>query len=233
MNEQVTQAMPATETPEPGVRHRGRRRTGRRLMLAVVPLGMLASGALVYQASNAAFTAQTTSNAAFTTGSVVLTNSASTAFSLSGVKPGDSGNTCIDVTYGGNLPANVKVYLKNYTSTKPGPVANGLGQYLRVSIQETNNNKDCAGGPTYGAATTNDLSSLSTSYTGWSNGLAAWGGAQASQNDKHAFKISWSLADCGGGTAFGATGCPADQAAFDAFQGATAGADIVWEAHSS
>src|SRR5947208_2299389 len=115
MNEQATQAALEAEVPEQRARHRGRRRGGRRLMLAAIPLGMLASGAMVYQASNAAFTAQTTSNAAFTTGTVVLTNSASAGITITGVKPGTAGNQCVDVTYSGNLPANVKLYLTNYS----------------------------------------------------------------------------------------------------------------------
>jgi hypothetical protein len=233
MNEQVTHAAPGVEAPEQHARHRGRRRGGRRLMLAVIPLGMLASGAMVYQASNAAFTAQTTSNAAFTTGSVLLTNSASTGITITGVKPGTSGNQCVDVTYSGDLPANVKVYLTNYSSVDGLSNPNALGQYLQLTVQETNNNKDCAGGPTYGAGTTHDLKNWTDNFTNWSSGLAAWGGGAAATNDKHAFKISWSLADCGGGTAFGAAGCPANQAAFDALQGATASATITWEARNT
>ena len=67
-----------------------------RLIVAVlaVPLGLLGSGALVWQASYAAFTAQTTSPGnSWSTGSVALTDDDAGAamFSRTGLAPGSSG----------------------------------------------------------------------------------------------------------------------------------------------
>jgi hypothetical protein len=213
-------------------RRKGGRDRGRRLLLAAIPVGLLASGFLVFQASNAAFTAQTTSNAAFTTGDVVLTNSASSGITITGLTPGTSGSQCIDVTYAGNLSADVKFYLTNYSSVDGSSNPNNLGQYVQIKVQETNNNKDCAGTPTYGAGTTQDLKTWTDNVKDWATGTAAWGGGQAATNDKHAFKVTWTLPDCGTSPAFGAAGCPADQAAWDTLQGATASATITWEAHN-
>src|ERR687886_499089 len=75
-----------------GHRRRARRGGGpRRAALAVVPLALLGSGAFVYQASNAAFTANTsTGSNAWTAGNVMVSNttSGSTTVSISNLKPG-------------------------------------------------------------------------------------------------------------------------------------------------
>ena len=107
-------------------RHRGRRRgrAGVRAATAVVSLALLASGAMVYQASNAAFTATTsTGNNSWTAGTVALTNSSSaTALfdaTAEGVfTPGTTTARCVLVTYSGTLAASgVKLYLQNTVLT--------------------------------------------------------------------------------------------------------------------
>jgi|tagenome__1003787_1003787.scaffolds.fasta_scaffold20699092_1 hypothetical protein len=215
-------------------RQHGRRRRegGRRLALAVVPLAMLASGAFVYQASNAAFTATTTSTASFATGTVALSNNAPSGvlFNVTGIKPGDSNNACVNVTYSGSLGADVKLYLTSLTgSTGTG----GLADYLRFTVEEGQGT--CAGNPSYSylagsAVSTVSLTTLAAA-TSFGNGLSSWD--TTATGAVHAFRVTWSLPDYGGGgPAFGAAGAPADQAAFDALQGKTVGATFTWEARN-
>lgn len=139
--------------------HSGRRnantaglgRHGRGLAVLVVAIG--GSGALIWQASYAAFTSTTTNGTnAWTAGSVSITNdqSASAVFSATGVKPDASlstlapsstgafaatstasgGSACIKVTYTGSLAATVKLYA---TLTETG-ANGGLGQYLLFDV---------------------------------------------------------------------------------------------------
>src|SRR5256885_1742070 len=122
MNEHQTHRGGTTDSP-PSRRalHRGRRRRagGRGLALAVVPVAMGISGAFVYQASNAAFVATTSSTASFATGTVTLSNNAPAGvlFNVTGMKPGDTNNACVNVTYGGSLGADVRLYLTSLTGS--------------------------------------------------------------------------------------------------------------------
>jgi hypothetical protein len=231
---------PGVGGAEPALRRphrRGRRRRAgsRGLALAVIPVAVLGSGALVYQASNAAFTATTSSTAQFSSGTVSLTNSANVAFNVSGIKPGDSGNRCIDVTYGGSLTAAVKLYLTNYSSTGPAS-PNNLADFLRLTLQEGAGT--CASNPAYSyiagtnATTGASLVTLKTNSSNYGNGIGSWGAA--TNGDVHSFIITWWLPDYGGtGPAFGSAGAPADQATFDAVQGSTASASFTWEARNT
>ncbi len=113
---------------------------------SAVPAGLLVAAMLVWQTSHAAFTAQTTNGPnSFAAGQVSLSdndgNTGTGMFTLTGLnalKPGDSVERCIRVTYGtasaANLPMSVKMYGSGYSSpTSPG---NGgvLGTSLNLTI---------------------------------------------------------------------------------------------------
>jgi hypothetical protein len=162
-------------------RRRGRRGgTGaRRAALAVVPLALLGSGAMIYQASNAAFTASTsTGSNSWTAGNVVVTNtsSGSALFTVGNLKPGFAATAgraqskCLVVTYSGSLPSNVRMYVSAFGSTVrpgtgPGSIANRpagiekLEDYLRVAIEEgTGSASDCSDFTSLKHLTTGDSS---------------------------------------------------------------------------
>lgn len=214
---------------------RARRRDGGSLaVLAVAPLALLGSGAFVFQASNAAFTARTTATAQFATGTVTLTNSSPSGvlFNVSGMKPGDSSTQCVDVTYSGSLRSAVKLYLTSPTATGPASPAN-LADFMRFTVQEGSDT--CASNPSYsyiagsGAAGVS-LTTLENSSSYSSNAIGSWDTQSATV---HSFKVTYSLPDYGStGPAFGTTGAPATQAAFDAVQGTTVGATFTWEARN-
>lgn len=123
--------------------------------------------------SNLNATASNPSNS-FSAGSVqIASNSATSAvLSLTNAKPGAVSTGCIDVSYSGSLPANVKLY-----GTGGGT---GLNQYLTLVVTRGT----FSGTPTSGSCTgfTND----STSYIGqgagviYSGTLASWPGSAGS-----------------------------------------------------
>jgi hypothetical protein len=109
----------------------------RRITAAVVPLGIVASGVLVWQSSYAAFTA-TTTNAGntFSSGSVVLTDDhqpSTVLFNASALKPNSTASSCIKVTYNGTLAAAVKLYVKAGDLTTTGTP---LAPYLTMAVDE-------------------------------------------------------------------------------------------------
>ena len=221
-------------------RHRSSRRRGlgARAALAVVPLAVVGSGALVYQASNAAFTATTQSGTnQFAAGSVTLTNSTSGSalFSVTGIKPGAalaaSQYQCIDVNYTGSLASSIKFYLANFSNPTPGQNAHNLGSYLRVTIEQsstTTSDAACTGFTatgTYvnpGGSGGDALSSLAAA-TNWGNGLGTWAPSGAQHRS---YKISYWLPDVA------ETGMP-NQATLDDLQGASTRTDLVWEARNT
>jgi hypothetical protein len=191
-----------------------------RSMALVAVVAMLFSTALVFTATSAAFT-DTTSNTGnqWATGTVVLTDDhqpAGTLFSLSDVKPGDTGFQCITVTYSGSLAATVRLYIPT-TYTGYGT---GLDQYLTLAIEEGGDAGNCAtfvGGTSLAATQT--LAVMAGAHNNFATGLASnWtinaGGGSVTRADK----VTWAL--------------PAGTGA--AAQGLTASnVSLTWEAQST
>ena len=228
---------------------RGRRREGRnggrRLTAALVPLAILASGAMVYQASNAAFTA-TTNNGAnnWTAGTVVLSDNDSNAalFNAGPIKPGtaNGGSRCITVTYQGSLAADVKMFVNAaaYTET-PGSGGGPLGALLRLTVEEGTGATDAActgftslGTPKFLTSANQSLSSFRTANSAWvgnyGNGQPPWSAPIGSTTPQtRSYKVSYYLPDVDDATA------PPTQAALDAVQGSQVAATFVWEARNT
>ena len=176
-------------------KHRAKRRR-RPSVVVLVPLALLASSAVVYQASNAAFSAQTnngTNN--WASGSVTITDDDSNTaiVNLTNLKPGDTATKCINVTYTGSLAATVKLYTSASTDS-------GLAQYLDFSIDEGTGatggaTLDCTGftlGSTlYPAGTLNGFITTKNSYA---NGVSSWAPAGAS-NAVKSYRFIWTLQD--------------------------------------
>ncbi|MCW2539141.1 MAG: hypothetical protein JWN95_866 [Frankiales bacterium] len=131
----------ARSTDSSAPRPRASRRTGRLLFAAGVPLGLLGAGALVWQASYAAFSSTTVNPGnTFTAGSVVLTDndSGTAVFTTAALKPGDSGSSCITVTYSGSLTpsAPVQLYVASGDATDtPGSGGGALSTALDFSVE--------------------------------------------------------------------------------------------------
>jgi hypothetical protein len=175
-----------------------------KVLAAAVPLGIIASGVLVWQASFAAFSATTTNpNNTFSAGTVTLTDNrqpSTVMFNPTGLKPGSTGSACIKVTYNGSLAANVKMYVAPADLTTSS--GTNLAQYLTVQIAEgTGNATDCsdfAGGtniynPTGSGDLTKTLSAFSTASGNFATGVSSFAPTGAAQ--AKTYKVTYWLQD--------------------------------------
>ncbi len=216
----------------------GRRRSSRRArpsLVALIPLALIASSAVVYQASNAAFTA-TTSNAnnTWSAGTVTLTdNDSGTAmFTVADVVPGDTTTQCILVTYGGSVAADVKLYLSAYTPSATAGAPSGLGPFLNLTVEQgtgTSNTGPAGSCTDFSATSTltgaNDtLDSFNTDHGSYADGYALWSPVGAAET--RAYRITWTMQDTVG------TNSRA-QGALDDAQGAGVTATFAWEARNT
>lgn len=106
------------------------RRTGTKLLATALVLGLI--GAVAGFGTWSAFSSTTANEGnSFAAGTVTISDddSDSAMFDLDGLRPGEpgpSGAKCIQVTYGGSLAANVRLY--------GGTTSGTLGPYLDVKV---------------------------------------------------------------------------------------------------
>jgi hypothetical protein len=107
----------------------GRRRAGRALPASLI-LGVVVSGALVWQASYAAFTGQTSTDNHVGAGTVVISNerAGQSLLTVPALAPGQSAAECVLVTYAGTATAAVRLYAGTYTD------AGNLGSALTIAV---------------------------------------------------------------------------------------------------
>jgi len=196
-------------------------RARRALMLSVVPLALIGSGAFVWQASYSAFTATTTNGTnSWTTGTVNITNdqSATAVFngltglkpdaSLSALSPGNTGgayaastttsggSACIKVTYSGSVNANIRMY-----ASISGDTA-GLGTWTLFTVDAVAGNvadaanPSCSSYPTgstylYGASGT--TTSTLASFPSTYSGASGTQWANVGTNSAKWYRLSWLL----------------------------------------
>src|SRR4051794_24363952 len=188
-------------------------------------VSVAACGALILNATNAAFTATTTNPGnAFAAGTVALSDddSGTALFSLSNLKPGDSTTQCITVTYTGSLGAQLRMYAAT-TGT-------GLGADLNLKLARGTfgtppGNGDCTGFTadatdyiSHGAGVLYDAA-LSSFPSTWSAGTvdpsaSTFPTAEVwTANEAHAYRLAITLPS---GTA-------------NSEQGKTASTTVTWE----
>lgn len=202
----------------------------RRALRAVAPVaGLLAAGLLVWQGSSAAFTA-TTDTAAnnWTAGSVELRNNSNggatfnltgaAAFTVTGIKPGDSGSRCIAVRSTATSPVagNARFYVTNTS----GALLNGLNlavDYQTVAAGTTApQNADCSGFTSSGSVFSSAFNVAPTTYAG-AGATGQWA-LTGVANENRVYRITWS---------FPSTGSD------NTYQGTTASAVFNWTVQSS
>jgi len=117
------------------------RSRGERLRGAVIVVGLLASSALVWQSTQAAFSA-TTSNGLneFGAGTVTIedNDAGSAMFTVPALKPGDTGTVCMGVRYTGSLtPSAIKLYTSGAVEKDNG---GAYGAWANDATSEMDNN---------------------------------------------------------------------------------------------
>jgi len=197
---------------------RGWRGHARRVIgVGVVPAMLLVSGAVVWKSSYAAFTASTVNPANnWTAGKVALSDSQGGNSSGSvgtplwtaaaNLKPGDTGERCIQLTYHGSLAASVRLYI-----APGGLTGTGLGTYLRMSIDisPTGSAADCSdfgGTPSNitniydsgDSSNSNTLANIASFHTNYATGLYTTGAsnwAPTADGDTETYRIKYTLLD--------------------------------------
>jgi len=153
----------------------------------------------------------------WSTGTVSLSDDDSSAlFSVSTLLPGDSGVKCIVVTYGGDLPAAVKLYAASYTTTR------ALGAYLNFTVDEGDGSSFSGSGPSscpgFAISATlynGTVDDFATTRTGYGSGVGSFAPTLAGQT--RAFRFTYTL----------------DATAPDGTQSGTASVGFTWEAANS
>jgi len=197
-------------------------RRRRRALRATTPLAaLLVAALLIWQGSNAAFSATTdNTNDAWATGNLALTNngggtsySGTTAalFTESNLKPGDTGAKCITVQSGGTLPGSLKVYRGTISGTNSAALAAVLDMTIDAApvSASTNVQANCAGytGGTSGAVFNGTLNGMPSTYAA-ASGTAVAGGTQ-----RVVYRISWTV----------------NSSAGNSVQSSSSQANLVWE----
>ena len=191
-----------------------RRRLPAAMVIALL-LGMSGAATLVLHQSRAAFTA-TTTNAGntFTAATIDLSDddSGAAAFAVSGQLPGDTGQRCFQLTYGGNAPATVKLFVDATT------YGGALGPYLDVTIQEGSGSSfseapECSTFISSSTIYSGTLAALAAGHTDFATGVGTF--APATAGVTRAYRISYLMRDDNGG------------------QGTAASVDFVWEARTT
>lgn len=186
--------------------------------LSTGPVAILLAGALVWQGSQAAFTA-TTRNAgnSWGTGQVVLTDDdeGRAGFTVENMVPGQSGENCLVVTSQSNVAGEVRAYMENLSGS-----AQGLEEHIDFNVQKGTGGSfgDCTGFEvTADAVPAQSLAWLAANNNNWENGGAAWQ-TTGEPGESVTYRGTWTF-DTAGMT----------QQEIDALQGAKVSADLVWE----
>jgi hypothetical protein len=188
------------------------RRAGRTGLIAAVLLGLLGSGCLIWQTSHAAYSANTQNGPdSWTTGTLTLTDDdgGTALFTASGLRPGSTGTRCIVVTSTGSLPATVKVFGKDRTTTK------SLADHITITV--ANGSGGSAGSCTGftaepGTAHTSTLAAFPLTYAA---GVSSWA-LTGTAPETRTYQITYTV----------------DPNAPDSTQDATASMSFVWEAQT-
>ncbi len=177
-------------------------RRRRRAIRAATPLAaLLVAALLIWQGSNAAFSATTdNTNDTWATGNMVLTNngggttyagSTAALFNEGNLKPGDTGVKCITVHSGGSLAGNLRLYRGAITGTNSAALAAVIDMTVdAVAVSAaTNVQANCTGytGGTTGAIFTGTLNGMPTTYAG-ATGTAVSAGPQ-----RVVYRIGWTI----------------------------------------
>lgn len=175
--------MSTTHTAEKPAGRRSRR--GAWAVALAVPVGLLASGALVWQASYAAFTATTDNTGnSWSTGTVVLADNdgGSALWTTAGLGPLEHGSTdtsCITVSYSGNLAATIDL-----SATASGTLAPDLDVVIETGTGAQADCSDFTGGTALWSGTLDAMPA----------GLAALPDWTVTGPEAKAYRITWTVA---------------------------------------
>lgn len=183
---------------------------------AITPLALLAVGALVFQASHAAFSATTVNPSdSWSAGQINLSDDDSNTamFTVTNAKPADTNSKCIVVSSsaGQTYTTAVKIYASSVASA-----TNSLDSNLTLKIEEGTGGSfaSCAGFSAGATLYNASLSGFTSTYTDFSTGLATSFAPTGGSLQSKVFKFTWTL----------------NSGAGNGVEGGTAGCSFTWEA---
>jgi len=164
---------------------------GRRIVLSVLIVGVV--GALVGVGTLSAFSSSTSNSGNnFDAGTVYVSDNdaGSALYNVTSRKPGDTVTSCIKVTYGGSLAADVHLY----TASTIGAV----GQYVNLTIDKgtSSGNPAFPGCGTFTSEAnvyTGTLSGFASAHNSYANGSPAYPGSQTAWNSADALVYRFTL----------------------------------------
>jgi hypothetical protein len=189
-------------------------------MFAAGPLAVLVAGGMVWQGSQAAFTASTrNAGNSWSTGNVVLTDDdlGAAAFTVENIVPGQTGQKCIVVTSQSNVAGEVRAYTQNLITSR------GMEDRIFFDLEQGTGGSfnDCTGfTPTANQVPELPLSTLASVNRDFATGGAPWQ-TTGTPGETQSYRGTWR---------FDTTGMSQD--AINALQGARVGIDLVWELQS-
>jgi predicted ribosomally synthesized peptide with SipW-like signal peptide len=171
----------------------------RKILLTLLLIG--ATSALAGFGTFSAFSSTTTNSGnSFAAGTVFVddNDAGGAMYTVSNQKPGVSTQRCIKVTYGGTMPADVKLY----TTSSVGAVADYIDLTFEKGTLAGNpafpgcgavGDFTAQGAPIY----TGELDDFTTAKNSYANGIAAFPGAQTqwNQNDTLVYRFTLTLQD--------------------------------------
>jgi len=190
------------------------RRSRARLLAGVSGAGaLLLASALVWQSSYAGFTDATTPLPlpSVTTGTVVLTDddAEKTMFTVSGLRPGASGEQCITVTSRSSVPTGVRMYVTGRDTTR------SLSSHLVLTVDSgtrRNSNGCSIMSPSLVYAGT--LAAMPTTYA---QGVGNWSTQGLTAGESRTYRVVYTL----------------DPETPASAQGGSARTTFVWEAQTT
>ncbi|KNH23202.1 hypothetical protein ACU18_00160 [Arthrobacter sp. ZBG10] len=189
-------------------------------MFASAPVALLIAGGMVWQGSQAAFTASTrNAGNSWSTGNVVLTDDdlGAAAFHVENIVPGQTGQKCIVVTSQSNVAGEVRAYTQNLVTSK------GLENRIFFDLEQGTGGSfnDCTGfTPTANTVPELPLSTLATVNRDFATGGAPWD-TTGTPGETQSYRGTWR---------FDTTNLSQDEV--NALQGARVSIDLVWELQS-
>ncbi len=167
----------------------------RRIVLSLLIVGVL--GALVGVGTLSAFSSSTSNSGNnFDAGTVYVTDNdaGSALYNVTNQKPGDTVTSCIKVTYGGTLGADVRLYTPS--------TINAVGQYVNLTVEKgtSSGNPSFPGCGTFTSEATvynGTLQGFATAHSSYANGSSVYPGSQTAwnANDTLVYRFTLSMQD--------------------------------------
>ncbi|WP_155848505.1 hypothetical protein [Arthrobacter sp. 35W] len=189
-------------------------------VFSAAPIALLMAGGMVWQGSQAAFSANTrNSGSSWSAGNVALTDDGlgAAAFTVENIVPGQTGQKCIVVTSQSNVSGEVRAYTQNLIA------ARGLDSRIYFDLEQGTGGSfnDCTGfTPTANAVSELPLATLAATNRDFATGGSSWD-TTGTPGETKSYRCTWR---------FDTTGMSQDE--INALQGARVGLDLVWELQS-